>query len=256
MPDATASELQRYAVSLTPEAKAARAALPVVAELEVYRVLEALADDPDCFGERVQELSPTDRVYRHPDPPIDITYRLHEREPRHIEVRMIALRNTASAVALVAVSYSHADSKWRDELRKFLKPLVRQQRLRLWDDTAIDAGTQWREEIKRAFGAADVAILLVSPDFLASDFIAEQELPLLVEKARRKQGQLLWLAVRPSAFKLHPGLERQQALNDPDHPLSDLRRPACEKELTRVCERILSALVTAKQNAGVQPQAR
>lgn len=250
MPDDAAVELQRYAVSLTPEAKAARAALPAIAELEVYRVLEALADDPDGIADRVQALSPTDRVYRHPDPPIDITYRLHEREPRQIEVRMIALRHTDSALALVAVSYSHADTKWRDELRKFLKPLVRQQRLRLWDDTAIDAGAQWRDEIKRAFGAADVAILLVSPDFLASDFIAEQELPLLFEKARRKQGRLLWIAVRPSIFKLHPDLEPQQALNDPEHPLSDLRKPACEKELTRMCDRILAAIATPQTSPG------
>lgn len=245
MPEPVVGELQRYAVSLTPEAKAARADLPMVAELEVYRVLELLADDPEGFAERVQALSPTDRVYRHPDPPLDITYRLHEREPRQIEVRMIALRHTDSAVALVAVSYSHADTKWRDELRKFLKPLVQQQRLRLWDDTAIDAGTQWRDEIKRALGAADVAILLVSPDFLASDFIAQQELPLLLEKARRKQGQLLWLAVRPSVFKLHPALEPRQALNDPERPLSDLRKPACEKELTRVCDRILATRATS-----------
>jgi len=237
-------DLQPYAVGYSDAAEAARAALPAIAELEVYRVMQKLAGDPDCFGERVQALSATDRVYRHPDPPLEITYRLDPGR-RRIDVGAISLRTMESALALVAVSYSHADTRWRDELRKFLKPLVRQQRLRVWDDTAIDAGEQWRDEIKRTFGAADVAILLVSPDFLASDFVAEHELPLLFDKARRRQGRLLWLAVRPSTVKLHPGIEPLQALNDPEHPLSDLRKPACEKELTRVCDRILAAVASA-----------
>lgn len=248
MADAAEGEFQRYWARYTQKAKAQRAALPAVAELEVYRVMEALADDPEHFADRVQAVSATDRVYRHPDPPLEIAYRV-DPVGRTIDVASVTLRNMESALALVAVSYSHADAKWRDALRKFLKPLVRQQRLRVWDDTAIDAGEQWRDEIKRAFGTADVAILLVSPDFLASDFIAEQELPMLFEKARRKQGRLLWLAVRPSNFKEQPGIEPLQALNDPEHPLSGLRKSACEKELTRVCDRILAALAPADEKA-------
>lgn len=248
MADSADGEFQRYWVRYAHTAKAERAALPAIAELEVYRAMEALADDPERFPDRVQAVSATDRVYRHPDPPIEIAYRI-DPVGRTIDVASVTLRNADSAIALVAVSYSHADAKWRDELRKFLKPLVRQQRLRIWDDTAIDAGEQWRDEIKRAFGAADVAVLLVSPDFLASDFIAEQELPMLFEKARRKQGRLLWLAVRPSSFKLHPSIEPRQALNDPEHPLSGLRKSAREEELTRVCDRILAALAPADEKA-------
>ena len=252
MVDAADGEFQRYWVRFAPKAEAERAALPMIAELEVYHAMEVLADDPERFADRVQAISATDRVYRHPDPPIEIAYRI-DPVGRTIDVASVTLRNIDSAIALVAISYSHADAKWRDELRKFLKPLVRQQRLRIWDDTAIDAGNQWRDEIKRAFGAADVAILLVSPDFLASDFIAEQELPMLFEKARRKPGRLLWLAVRPSAFKLHRGIEPLQALNDPEHPLSDLRKSACEKELTRVCDRILTAVAPAEAKAAAPP---
>ena len=42
-------------------------------------------------------------------------------------------------------------------LRKFLAPLVSQQRIRIWDDRAIEAGEEWREEITRALGSASVA---------------------------------------------------------------------------------------------------
>jgi TIR domain-containing protein len=147
----------------------------------------------------------------------------------------------------VVVSYSHADEKWRDELRKFLKPLIRQKRIRIWDDTAIDAGEQWREEIKRALGSANIAILLISSDFLASDFISQQELPLLIDRAKKKDGgiRILWIAVRPCTFKLEPDVEELQALNDPSRPLSKLDKPAWETELTKVCGKILDAVQKA-----------
>lgn len=253
MADAVQGGFQRYWLRYAQKAKEQRAALPPVAELEAFRVMEALADDPEHFAGRVEAVSATDRVYRHPDPPIEIAYRI-DPVGHTIDVASVTLRNMDSALALVAVSYSHKDARWRDELRKFLKPLVRQKRLRIWDDTAIDAGEQWRDEIKHAFGTADVAVLLVSPDFLDSDFIAEQELPMLFEKARRKQGRLLWLAVRPSNYKKQPGIEPMQALNDPEQPLSGLRKSACEKELTRVSDRILAALAPSEEKASAPPR--
>jgi hypothetical protein len=153
--------------------------------------------------------------------------------------------------ALVVVSYSHKDAKWRDELRKFLKPHVTKTRIRFWDDTAIGAGENWREEINRAFGSANVAILLMSSDFLASDFISEEELPLLFDRAKKKEGgvELRWIAVRPSCFQLLPEVEAHQALNEPSRPLSTLRKPAWETELTNVCGKIMAAVEKAAASA-------
>ena len=100
----------------------------------------------------------------------------------------VALR--AVVGALVVVSYSHKDAKWRVNSENFLKPLVRQKRIRIWDNTAIDAGKKWREEIRKAFGSANVAILLMSQDFLDSDFISKNELPLLLDRAKKKEGSM------------------------------------------------------------------
>src|SRR5829696_4199833 len=97
---------------------------------------------------------------------------------------------------LVFVSYSHADAAWVQRFQVLLKPLVRRKRLRLWVDTAIRTGDQWHPEIERAIARSRVALLLVSADFIASDFVIDQELPALLRHGVRLApalvGECLW----------------------------------------------------------------
>ena len=60
-----------------------------------------------------------------------------------------------------------------------LKPVVRRKHLRLWDDTQIRVGEEWHPAIEEAIGRSRVALVLVSADFLASDYIIDRELPAL-----------------------------------------------------------------------------
>lgn len=73
-------------------------------------------------------------------------------------------------------SYAHEDEEMRDELEKHLTLLRREGTISEWHDRAIVPGQEWDEAIKGQLDRADIILLLVSPDFLASDYIDRVEL--------------------------------------------------------------------------------
>ena len=108
----------------------------------------------------------------------------------------------------------------------------------LWDDTQIKAGMKWREEIEKALGSAKVAVLLVSTNFLNSDFISRDEVPALLKAAQEDGATILPLILRPCLYKSHPKLKEYQAVNNPSKPLSTLRTSKQEEIFVALSERI------------------
>lgn len=138
----------------------------------------------------------------------------------------------------VFISYRHTDQEYLDELKVHLQPLVRSQRLDVWSDDRIKAGAQWKQEIESALHKAHVAVLLVSPDFLASAFIVDNELPVLLKKAKEKGVTILPLILRPCRFSRDPQLNVFQAVNPPDIPLASLTRWERDQHYDRIAMQI------------------
>ncbi len=141
----------------------------------------------------------------------------------------------------VFISCSHRDTEWMKRLVVILRPLVRRGAISVWTAKDILPGADWRSEVGMAIERARVAILLVSPDFLASDFIAENELPRLLRERVARKLSVIWVAVRPSLFS-HTEVSAYQAANDPQRPLSRLSHAEQEEVLVDVCEQVLKAL--------------
>ena len=140
----------------------------------------------------------------------------------------------------VFISYSHADKEWLERLKRHLKPLVREGNLDCWDDTHIRPGDDWKQEIQNALDTAQVAVLLISADFFASDFIDETELPPLLDAAKAKGVRILPVILSASRFARNPGLARFQAVNPPSRPLNEMPQAEQEKVLDRLAHAIES----------------
>ena len=137
------------------------------------------------------------------------------------------------------ISYSHNNGDWLERFKKNLK-VFEGTNLSIWDDTKIKSGTKWKIEIRNALAAANVALLLVTPDFLASDFIKNIELPTMFRAAKKRGLRILWVAVEPSMFD-ETVICEFQAANNPNKPLSSLTKAKADQEIIRICKLVKEA---------------
>ena len=140
------------------------------------------------------------------------------------------------------ISYSHKDKSALEMLKQHLKYLEEKYQLRIWDDQRIAPGAKWRNEIQAELATAKVAILLVSADFLASAFIMQEELPLLLRAAQEGSITLLSIVLRPCLFEETP-LVQFQAFTQPLSAMTKARR---EATLGQIAKAITAALQTAE----------
>jgi hypothetical protein len=156
----------------------------------------------------------------------------------------------------VFISYSHADCPaWLKRVQVHLTPLIRDGRVELWDDTRIRSGERWREEIRAALARAKVAVLLISADFYASDFIADNELPPLLEAERERGLVILGLHINHSRFDRDRVLSEYQTINAPDQPIEGLPKSEQEKVFDDLARRIEELLEPRSARAAGSPEA-
>jgi hypothetical protein len=122
----------------------------------------------------------------------------------------------------VFISYSRQDMRWREELRKFLSPLVNRHSIRVWDDSHIQPGWDWNSAILRELDRSSLVVILVTQNYLASKFISDSELPAILERQREGKLEVLWIPVSAALIDDTPIQSMQSCMSNLARPLDSL----------------------------------
>ena len=119
----------------------------------------------------------------------------------------------------IFLSYAHKDELYKKELDTHFAALKRSGLVETWQDREIMAGDDWDKVIKEAISQADIVLLLLSPDFMASDYIWNTELP----SAKAHSTAIIPLFIRPCDFEeTQFTIYKQQGLPGYEGPKTDL----------------------------------
>jgi hypothetical protein len=118
-------------------------------------------------------------------------------EPKPQPVTPPAPGGTSKKTIEVFFSYAHEDEKLRDQLEKHLKLLQRDGVITTWHDREITAGSEWAGQIDQRLNSADIILLLISADFMASDYCHDVELKRAIERHEANEAVVIPIIVRP-----------------------------------------------------------
>jgi hypothetical protein len=146
--------------------------------------------------------------------------------------------------------YARRDQPLLDELKIHLMPLIREGLITLWADTDIHAGEDWEQQIQLHLDAAALILLLVSPDFLASDYCYSVEMRRALQRQACGDVRVLPVIVRPVSWQRTP-LGRLQALPTGAFPVTSRHWHSQDEALYNVVEGIRDAVeAIAREQSG------
>lgn len=114
----------------------------------------------------------------------------------------------------IFISYAHADEGLRQELDKHLASLKHQGIVEVWHDRRISAGQNWKDEIDRNLESADIVLLLISSDFIASDYCYKKEMHEALRRHEAGEAVVIPVILRPCDWHDLPFGKLQAATRD------------------------------------------
>jgi hypothetical protein len=173
-------------------------------------------------------------------------------------------------ISQVFICYAHSDNesdkpneRWLERLLQHLQPLVDRDLISCWSDKELEIGSNWDNEIQQLLPNVKIAVLLVSPAFLASKYIRNKELPVLLKNFKDRGMIILPLIIRRCLFKevkfKYPdpitgpeelSLSIFQTANSPSKPLNGLSADEQDKIFVEIAKQILKV---AESNPVIPP---
>ena len=119
----------------------------------------------------------------------------------------------------IFLSYAHEDEAMKTQLDKNLIMLKKSDKVNIWQDRQIIAGTEWDEAIAKELAAADIILLLISVDFNNSQYIWDKELKVALERHEKKEARVIPVILRTCEWSEMP-YARLQALPTGARPIT------------------------------------
>jgi DNA polymerase III delta prime subunit len=107
------------------------------------------------------------------------------------------MRQQTGAPLILFYSYAHEDEQLREQLEKHLRLLTRQGTISTWHDRQIVPGARWAGDVDTHLEAASIILLLISPDFLASEYLYGVEMQRALERQRQGKARVIPVLLRP-----------------------------------------------------------
>ncbi len=125
----------------------------------------------------------------------------------------------------IFIAYSRKDEQYLEELRKHFAPLERNQSVEIWYDGEILAGNDWEENIKRHLNNADIILLLVSANSLASDYFYSKEMNTALARHKQKEAIVVPIILSDCVWE-STNLKNLQVLPKNGEPVSEWANPS------------------------------
>jgi hypothetical protein len=151
----------------------------------------------------------------------------------------------------IFISYAHAAERqthWVERIRIHLRGIMQSSKdFEVWDDTMIDPGQKWLKKIEKAINHTRVAVLILTAEFMDSDFIRKAELPMLLEAADADGATILCIAGSDVHLSGNAGglgqYEFVNKMNRPLQKLTEAERETIYKKLTIAVEKAIKGTV-------------
>lgn len=146
----------------------------------------------------------------------------------------------------IFLSYSHKDEKEKNKLLSHLGVLQKTGKINVWSDDQINAGADWQNDISIAISRADIAILLITADYLNSDFILNVEIPNFLKK-RQQEGLIVFpIVAKACAWKQVDWLVKMNLRPKNGRPVWGNKNGNIDEDLATIANEIALVAQTAK----------
>ncbi len=156
------------------------------------------------------------------------------------------MRERDSGTIQVFISYSHKDEELRDVLSKHLRILEREGIISSWHDRQITAGDEWKGVIDKRLNSAQIILLLISADFLASDYCYDIEMRRALERHENGEATVIPVILRDCYWKSAP-FGKLQGLPEDFKPVTSWTNPdTAFTNITRGIIEVVEKLTTSR----------